>query len=74
MQPRFTQEERDAMMRSFLSVDKEVLFQAETVASLLSEDEEEPQDALLALKFFYCRPENKKMLDEMLDRLSIDKF
>jgi len=62
------------MLRSFISVDKETLFQAENVASLLAEDEEEPQEALLALKFFYCQPENKKMLEEMLTRLSIDEF
>jgi len=74
MYQRFTQEERDAMLRSFISVDKETLFQAENVASLLAEDEEEPQEALLALKFFYCQPENKKMLEEMLTRLSIDEF
>jgi len=71
---RFTEEERDAMLRSFISVNPKTLLEAESVATLLADDEENPQEAILALKFFYCQPENKKMLEEMLTRLSLDEF
>lgn len=74
----FTKEERDEMLRTFVNVDEDTLMKAETVATLLAEDvvetniERDLNNALLALKFFYCQPENKKTLEEMFNRLSLD--
>lgn len=74
----FTKDERDEMLRTFTTVDRDTLIKAETVAALLAEGvvetnvEQDLDNALLALKFFYCQPENKKTLEEMFNRLSLD--
>jgi hypothetical protein len=70
-EPRFTQEERAEIFRSFLDVDPKRLLQAQTVAALVSEDESDPEEAALAITYFYSQKENEKLLDEMLKRLSI---
>lgn len=74
----FTKDERDEMLRTFVAIDKDTLIKAETVAALLAESvvesnvELDLDNALLALKFFYCQPENKKTLEEMFTKLSLD--
>ncbi len=74
----FAQDERDEMLRTFVGVDEEILKKAETVAALLAEDvvdsgiENDLLNAALALKFFYCQPENKNTLEQMFAKLSLD--
>jgi len=59
------------MLASFLECDGEQIAKAKQVAAMLCEEEEDPQDAALALTFYYSRPENKKYLDEIAERLYI---
>lgn len=74
----FTSDERDEMLRTFVGINEETLIKAETVAALLAEDvvasdvEYDLDNAMLALKFFYCQPENKNTLEQMFIRLSLD--
>lgn len=67
-----TKEERGEMLRTFASVDGKTLSQAETVATLLSEDEADSEESILSLKFFYCLPENEVLLRQMYAKLSMD--
>lgn len=67
-----TKEERSEMLRTFARVDGKTLSQAETVATLLSDDEADSEESILSLKFFYCLPENKDLLKQMYAKLSVD--
>ena len=68
---RFTDDERLTILASFLECDGAQIAKARQVAAILAEDEEDKQDAALALTFYYSRPENKKYLDEIAERLYI---
>lgn len=68
---RFTDEERAEIFSSFVNADPEQLSNAQTVAAILAEDEEDVSDAALAFTYYYSQSENKKLLEEMMARLSI---
>jgi hypothetical protein len=70
--PSFTQEERNAMRESFLEVNPEQLRKAKLVASLLADEEENPEDARLALMFYFSLDENKDELESIMGELMLD--
>ena len=44
------------------------------VATVLSADDDDPEDAYWSLIGFYMDPDNQKNLDEMYDDISIDEI
>jgi len=68
---RFTSEERAQIFRSFFDADPQQLQKAQTVAAMLAEDDEDVAEAALAITYFYSQKENKKALEELLNKLSI---
>lgn len=70
--PSFTQEERNAMRESFLEANPEQLRKAKLVASILADEEENPDDARLALTFYYSLDENKDELDSVMGQLMLE--
>lgn len=60
------------MLMSFKDVKEEDMQQhrdAIMVAGILSAEEPDPQEAEIALAYFYSKPENKQSLQDIMERL-----
>lgn len=68
---KFTPEERNAIRESFLDANQEQLKKARLVASMLADDEENPDDARLAFMFYYSLDENKQELEVVMNQLML---
>ena len=68
---KFTPEERNAMRESFIDANQEQLKKARLVASVLADDEENPDDARLAFTFYYSLDENKEELEAVMGQLML---
>lgn len=68
----FTPEERQMMVDAMTTdVDQEQLDKARSVASILADDEDSPEDAFLALTFYYSAKENEEELNSILDSMRL---
>lgn len=72
LQP-FTPEERSALRENLLTADLKQLTDARLIATILSDDESNKQDALLALTFYYSLKENKDELQRVMSALMLNK-
>jgi len=70
--PQFTIEELEEMTSYFLIADPEQVELAETLATILCEDERDKGTAHFLYKFYYSLKENKDELLDMLNQLNMD--
>jgi hypothetical protein len=68
----FSPEERQLMINQMtLNTNPEQLEKARQVASILAEDEEQKDEAFIALTFYYSAAENEDELNALLDSMRL---
>lgn len=68
----FSPEERQLMINQMtLNTNPEQLEKARRVASILAEDEEQKDEAFIALTFYYSATENEDELNALLDSMRL---
>jgi hypothetical protein len=68
----FSPEERQLMINQMtLNANPEQLEKARRVASILAEDEEQKNEAFIALTFYYSATENEDELNALLDSMRL---
>lgn len=68
----FSPEERQLMINQMtLNTNPEQLEKARRVASILAEDEEQKDEAFIALIFYYSATENEDELNALLDSMRL---
>lgn len=72
--PKLTAEERHAMRLSLLECPPEQVAAANQVAALLSEDEDDADDAFLVYTFHFSHPENEAELRSVMKQLGLEGF
>ncbi len=63
--------ERAAMIGCFLKADAKQLNDARFIAAICCDDEEYPEDAFLAITYYYALPENKEELNRTLSMMML---
>ena len=64
--------ERAALLGSFLKADAKQLNDARFIAAICCDDEEYPEDAFLAITYYYSLPENKEELNRTLSMMMLE--